>query len=236
MKVELTSLLSLLVWAGALVALALGIVTGDTLLILGAGGAIAMALLPVFYSKLSGIVIPDGLREGILVFCLAAFVAGEWGGLYKDDLVWDTTLHVVASAVLAMTGYALALLATAGAPPRTGLWILSLLAVGLASTVGAIWELFEATVDALFGTNAQRSGLPDTMGDIAANLVGAIYGAVAGQIALRTGRRLPLSGLLLAALRRNPVVFGAYPGVPFPRHEALRNTTDADPAMEHSTS
>lgn len=232
MKVKLASLLSLLVWAGALAALGLGIATGDRLLILGAGGAVSMALLPMFYSWISGIRMPVGLREGILVFCLAAFVAGEWGGLYQDDLVWDTTLHMVASAVLALTGYALALLPTAGAPPRTGLWILSLLAVGLSSTVGAVWELFEASVDALFGTNAQRSGLPDTMGDIAANLVGATYGAVAGQIALRSGRRLPLSGLLLAALRRNPVVFGAYPGAPFPR----RNMSVAGTTMERRTS
>lgn len=218
------SLLSLLVWAVAVGALGFGIATGDRLLILGAGGAAAMALLPVLYSWVSGILVPAGLRDGILAYCLAAFVAGEWGGLYQDDLVWDTSLHLLASAVLALTGYALALLPTAGAPPRTGLWILSILAVGLATTVGAVWELFEASVDALFGTNAQRTGLPDTMGDIAANLVGAAYGAVAGQVALQWGRKLPLSGLLLTALRQNPVVFGAYPGIPFPRRATTQMT------------
>ncbi|SFG66076.1 hypothetical protein SAMN04488020_103120 [Palleronia marisminoris] len=220
MKAKVTTLLSRLVWALALGALGFGIATGDRLLVLGAGGAVAMALLPVVYTWLSGILVPAGLRDGILVFCLAAFVGGEWGGLYQDDLVWDTSLHILAAAVLALTGYALALLPTAGAPPRTSLWVLSVLAVGLASTVGAAWELFEATVDALFGTNAQRSGLPDTMGDMAANLAGAIYGAMVGQLALRGRWRLPLSGLLLTALRQNPVVFGAYPGTPFPRHTA----------------
>lgn len=224
---ELRWLLSAMVWAAALIALGFGTATADRVLVLGSGGAIVMALLPVFYTRISGIQVPGALRDGILVYCLAAFVGGEWGGLYTDDLVWDTTLHLLASAVLTLTGYALALLPTAGAPPRTSLWVLSVLAVGLAATVGTVWELFEASVDALFGTNAQRSGLPDTMGDMAANLVGAVYGAMAGQLALRGHARLPLSGLLLAAVRQNPIVFGDFPGVPFPRHASSRGRADA---------
>ncbi|WP_198665169.1 hypothetical protein [Tropicimonas sp. IMCC34011] len=213
--------LRLAAWGLAAALTAIGLIRGDFLLAIAAAGAIAMGALGPLYTWISGIRLPKGLATGILVFCLACFVAGEWGGLYEVgpeaslSHVWDKGLHAIASAVLAVTGWALVLLLTAGGPPRMPLWIGSVLAVGLAALVGAGWELFEFTVDALFGTNAQRSGLPDTMGDVAANLAGATWGAVAVQIHLRTGARLPFAALLSEACAANPLIFPEWTGAPF---------------------
>ncbi|MCP1170599.1 hypothetical protein NHG85_19015, partial [Limimaricola sp. ASW11-118] len=96
--------------------------------------------------------------------------------------------------------------------PRTAGWILGLLGVGFAALVGACWELFEFSIDAIFGTNAQRSGLPDTMGDVAVNIMGASYGALAAQRRLWRGTRLPLSGLLVEFCARNEIIYGAWSG------------------------
>lgn len=188
---------------------------GDAVLTVGSGGAILLALVLPVYTRISGIAMPAGLVTGVLAFSLGAFVVGEWSGAYTWSWWWDIALHLLSAAVLALIGYALVLLATAGAPPRTGLWIGSILAAGFAALVGATWELMEFAIDAIFGTNAQRSGLPDTMGDMAANIVGASYGAVAGQLALGRGIRLPLSGLLLDFCGSNVLIYGDWPGVPF---------------------
>ncbi|WP_207208119.1 hypothetical protein [Salipiger sp. IMCC34102] len=210
-----SAIIAAIVWCAALGLAIGGVARGDVVLAVGALGAMVMALALPAYTRLSGIVMPAGLATGVLTFSLAAFVVGEWSGAYTWNWWWDIALHLVSAAVLALVGHALVLLVSAGAPPRTGLWIGSILAVGFAALVGAAWELMEFSIDAIFGTNAQRSGLRDTMGDVAANITGAIYGAVAGQLALKRGTRLPLSGLLLDFCNSNRLIYGAWPGVPF---------------------
>lgn len=210
--------LRLLVWGGAALMAGLGLIAGHPVVALGAAGAMALAALLPLYTWVSGIVMPRGLATGILVYCLCAFSLGEAAGFYAAIPVWDMALHFVASAVLALVGVALALLPTAGAAPRTAGWILGLLGVGFAALVGACWELFEFSIDAVFGTNAQRSGLPDTMGDTAVNIMGASYGALAALRRLWRGTRLPLSGLLVEFCARNPIIYGAWSGRRFPAH------------------
>lgn len=215
-----TTLPRSILWGGAGLIAAAGALSAQPLLTLAALGAMALALLLPLYTRVSGIVMPPGLSTGVLGFCLAAFVLGEAAGLYRDSAVWDLLLHALASAVLALAGVAMALLPTAGAPPRTAAWVLGVLAVGFAALVGAAWELFEFSIDQVFGTNAQRSGLPDTMGDVAANLAGAVYGAMAGIVRLSTGARWPLSGLLAEFCARNPIIYGDWRPRPFARPRA----------------
>jgi hypothetical protein len=47
-------------------------------------------------------------------------------------------------------------------------------------TVGAIWEVFEFTMDLFFGLNMQKSGLDDTMGDLIINAVGGLIASLTG--------------------------------------------------------
>ncbi|WP_235924181.1 hypothetical protein [Pseudoroseicyclus tamaricis] len=223
---------ALALWAVAVALVVLGLVTGQTVMWIGSAGAIALALLLPLYTRVSGIEMPPGLATGVLVFSLCAFVLGEHAGAYTTLGWWDIVLHLLASAVLALVGLALVLLNTEGAPPRTGLWIGAVLGVGFAALVGGAWELLEFSIDAIFGTNAQRSGLPDTMGDVLTNLAGATYGAVAGRLVLRRGLRLPLSGLLVAFCARNPVIYGAWPGVPFQKAGRQPAATTEAPLME----
>ncbi|WPY96136.1 hypothetical protein T8T21_16625 (plasmid) [Limimaricola variabilis] len=210
----------LILWGGTTALAAGAALAGRPLLALAALGAMALAGLLPLYTRVSGIHMPRGLASGVLLYCLAAFVAGEAVGLYQNSAVWDLALHVLSAMVLALAGLALALLPTAGAPPRTAAWVLGVLAVGFAALVGAAWELFEFSIDQIFGTNAQRSGLPDTMGDVAANLAGAVYGAIAGIARLSTGARWPLSGLLAEFCARNPVIYGDWRPRPFARPRA----------------
>ena len=176
-----------------------------------ATSTLILAALPRGFTAVSGLRFPPGFSTGVLVYTAAALLLGEMAGFYVRLPWWDLALHVVVAAVLAQAGWALALLLTAGGPPRTGLWIASILAVGFAMMVGAMWELLEFTIDLVFDTNAQRSGLVDSMTDLIADLAGGVLGAAAVQLRLGSGRRVPGSGLAIEWMRLNPIVYCAWP-------------------------
>ena len=46
--------------------------------------------------------------------------------------------------------------------------------------IGATWEIFEFTMDKLFGLSMQKSGLDDTMYDLIVDTFGALSAAAAG--------------------------------------------------------
>ena len=86
------------------------------------------------------------------------------------------------------------------APP----WALGLIAFCFALSIGALWEIFEFTMDQLFGLNMQKSGLIDTMWDLIVDTGGALFGASAGFLYLK-GRTTTLGGMIeeFVELNRN---------------------------------
>ncbi len=207
-------------WGGVAVIACWGALRGDWQLASVSAACMGLALLPKAYTAASDMVFPTGVCTGILIFNAAALLAGELGGLYTTSFWWDVGLHTTAGAVLAVMGMALGMTATGGArPAKVPLRVLAILAVGFAMMVGAMWELFEFSIDALFGTHAQRSGLPDTMGDELSNLIGAVVGAVAGHARIARGARWPLAGLLGRFMAANPALYPdleEHPGGPLP--------------------
>ncbi len=176
------------------------------------GSCVALAALLPIFTLISGLRFPRRLVVGVAVFTLGALLFGELANGYETFPWWDMALHVGSAAVLSVAGMGLALLPTAGAAPRTGIWVLAVLAFGFSMMVGAMWELMEFTLDQTFGTNTQDSGLIDTMTDIVANLVGAVFGAVASHLAVTRGTRVPPAALLLDFLDANPVIYGGWDG------------------------
>ena len=195
------------VWAGIAAVALWGAVRGDWTLALVALACIVLALMPKAFTAVSGLVFPTGFTTGILAFAAAALLLGELAGFYVSVPWWDVALHFVASSVLAIVGMGLAMTPTAGAPPRVAVWVLAVLAFGFSMMVGALWEAMEFSIDTLFGTNTQRSGLPDTMGDVAVNALGATIGAAAGHANIARGARWPLAGLLGRFMDLNPVLY-----------------------------
>lgn len=200
--------LRLVPWVAIAATVLWGALRGDWQLAFVAAACAGLALLPKAYTALTDIVFPAGLTTGILIFCAAALLGGELGGLYVSLWWWDIALHLASAAVLAVFGMALAMTATGGGRPRGEIWMLAICALAFAVMVGAMWELMEFSIDAIFGTNTQRSGLPDTMGDQAVNVLGATLGAIAGHAHVYQGARWPLAGLLGRFMDGNP---GLYP-------------------------
>lgn len=67
--------------------------------------------------------------------------------------------------------------------------MLVLMAFSYAVSIGAVWEVFEFSMDQFFGTNMQKDGLMDTRYDLIIDIIGAAFGATAGYIFLKSRRR-----------------------------------------------
>jgi len=57
---------------------------------------------------------------------------------------------------------------------------LAVLSFCFAVSIGAVWEIFEFSMDQFFGMNMQKSGLVDTMWDLMVDCLGALAGSLAG--------------------------------------------------------
>lgn len=152
--------------------------------------ALALTILPGQVASRVGLRLPPSFLAAIALFILATLYLGEVQDFYDRFWWWDLALHFGSAMGFGILGFLLVFMLFQGdryaAPP----WALGALSFCLAMTVGVLWEVFEYAMDTLFGFNMMKSGLPDTMGDLIVDAVGAALAALAGVIYLldRAGR------------------------------------------------
>ena len=192
-------------------------------------GVLALALLLPLFEGLSDLVFPIRLHVGIALFSAAAILVGEWLDVYEALAGWDVLLHALSAAVLSVLGMGLAMMATGGARPHAALWVLAVLAFGFSMMVGAMWELMEFGLDQGFGLGTQK-GAVDTMSDVAANAVGAVWGARAALLAAAHGRGPAPGNMMTEFMAANPVLFPLW--TPPRQREARRPLARQDRPLE----
>lgn len=152
--------------------------------------ALGLTLLPGLLASRVGLRLPSSFLAAIALFVLATLYLGEVHDFYNRFWWWDLALHFGSAMGFGILGFLLIFMLFQGdryaAPP----WALGLLSFCVALAVGALWEIFEYAMDTLFGFNMMKSGLPDTMGDLIVDAVGAALAAGAGVVFLlgRAGR------------------------------------------------
>lgn len=152
--------------------------------------ALALTVLPGRLARRVGLSLPPSFLAAIALFVLATLYLGEVYDFYNRFWWWDLVLHFGSAMGFGILGFLLIFMLFQGdryaAPP----WALGVLSFCVALAVGALWEIFEYAMDTLFGFNMMKSGLPDTMGDLIVDAVGAALAALAGVIYLlgRAGR------------------------------------------------
>eukprot|EP00798_Chlamydomonas_sp_ICE-L_P010996 gene10996-18992_t len=113
----------------------------------------------------------------IVVFIVASLIPGEVFDMYSRIWWWDHALHGLSAVLLGMIGFLFIYMLFDGdkfaAPPSA----IAFLAFTFALGIGAVWEIFEYTMDVVFGTNMQTSAV-DTMLDLIFDAIGAIIGAL----------------------------------------------------------
>jgi hypothetical protein len=173
MAVELAVLLVSGRWVHALIVLA----------------AMGLVTLPLLARDRLGLPLTPGFRIAAVLFFFAACVPGEVWGFYDRFAWWDLLMHLTSGFLLA--GFCFVLLAPAEG--RLAPALVAALAVAFALGGAAIWEVFEFTMDRLFGASMQRpmlgdpSGLTDTILDMVLDGVGALVAAGWGLHRLRQG-------------------------------------------------
>jgi len=73
--------------------------------------------------------------------------------------------------------------------------------------MGAVWEIFEFSMDQLLGANMQKNGLTDTMWDLIVNGGGAIIASTVGYIYIKTGQIPIFNNLINKFIKNNPKLF-----------------------------
>jgi uncharacterized membrane protein YjdF len=91
---------------------------------------------------------------------------------------------------------------------------LALFAFCFSQAIGAVWEIFEFSMDQTFGMTMQKpmlgdpSGLTDTMWDLIVNAIGALIVSLAGWRYLVRARASYVDSWAKRFIERNPQFFG----------------------------
>jgi len=154
-----------------------------------------LTLVPVLGQGWLGVNLPSGFVAAVVFFITGTLFLGEVGDFYERFWWWDVLLHSGSAVGFGMIGTLIVLLLVKGDRVAVPPAIAALLAFSFAVSIGAIWEIFEFSMDQIFGTNMQKSGLVDTMADLIVDCAGGAIGAAAGYGFLK-GRNRGLSATI----------------------------------------
>ncbi len=174
-----------LIWSLLFLAAISAVVIGRWSLLFVSLATVTLTLIPVLSHNWTGVRLPSGFIAAVTLFITATIFLGEAFDFYERLWWWDLAMHTGSAIGFGMIGTVLVMLLVNGnklaLSPRLG----ALFAFCFAITIGALWEIFEFSMDQLFGLNMQKSGLRDTMGDLMVDVLGASIGATAGYYYLR---------------------------------------------------
>ena len=156
-------------------------------------GLLVMAL-PSVVNRRWSVPIPRRIYIMYYIFLYCAIFLGEVFDFYYVLPHWDIILHGFSGMMLSALGFILVDMLNRSADVRVSLspFFESMFAFCFALALGAIWEIYEFSFDALLGLNMQkalteegvalmgREALRDTMEDIIVDAVAALAVAIAG--------------------------------------------------------
>ncbi|MDG2091403.1 MAG: hypothetical protein P8J61_09985 [Gammaproteobacteria bacterium] len=141
-----------------------------------------ITILPVVLRNKFTVKIPHGFETLTVLFVFMSLFLGEVQSYYTIFWWWDLVLHSGSAFIMGVLGFLLVYVLNEKKEIELNLNrnFVALFAFMLAVGIGALWEVFEFTVDQLFGLNMQKSGLVDTMWDLIVNVFGALIISVLG--------------------------------------------------------
>ncbi len=159
--------------------------------------------------------IPPEFQVLAVGFVFASLFLGEVRSFYVRFWWWDIALHTSSGLLLGILGFLLVYVLNEN--ERVDLHMqprfVAFFAFAFAVAVGAIWEIFEFTMDRLLGLNMQKpmlgdpSGLTDTMWDLVVDTLGAAAISLFGWWYMARGRASFLERWIQRFVTMNPRLF-----------------------------
>lgn len=151
-------------------------------------------MLPSFIEHRFKIEVPNMMIILYYVFLYCAIYLGEVRSFYYIVPHWDSILHSFSGAMLAVLGFMLVEILNESKSINVHLspFFISLFAFSFALMVGALWEIYEFSFDAILGLNMQKTitsqgvtlvgkaALMDTMKDLILDAGSALGIAILG--------------------------------------------------------
>ena len=180
------------------------------------GAILVVTVLPLLLGRRFAVFIPPEIEVLAVVFVFASLFLGEVRGYYARFWWWDVALHTASGFLLGILGFLLVYVMNEKEEIDFHMKpaFVALFAFMFAVGMGALWEIFEFSMDQLFGMDMQKamlgdpSGLTDTMWDLIVDTVGAAVIAVLGFGWLsRAGTDSFLERWIHAFVEANPRLF-----------------------------
>lgn len=174
----------LLIWAFLVFELVSSLISERWSVAFVALATLGLTIAPRLLAERLELRLPVPFVVAIVAFVFATLFLGEVLDFYNRYWWWDVVLHGASAITFGMVGFLFVFYLFEGdryaAPP----WALALIAFCIAVMIGVVWEIFEYTMDQVFGMNMQKSGLQDTMWDLIVDVIGGALGASSGWLYL----------------------------------------------------
>jgi hypothetical protein len=152
---------------------------------------LCITFLPILLGQRFEVKIPHEFESLTVVFVYMSLFLGEVQGYYLRFWWWDIVLHIGSGFLLGILGFLLVYVLNEKEDIELDLrpGFIAFFAFVFAMGMGAIWEIFEFSMDQFFGTTMQKSGLEDTMWDLIVDGIGALFISLLGWGFLKTNNR-----------------------------------------------
>lgn len=177
---------------------------------------IVITLIPLLLGKRFRVFIPPEFECLATFFIFGTLFLGEVKGYYLRFWWWDLVLHTASGVLLGIVGFLLVYVLNEKEDIQVHMspGFVALFAFLFGVGIGALWEIFEFSMDRFFGLTMQKpmwndpSGLTDTMWDLIVDSVGAIVISVLGYSYLKTaGKKSFLEKWIASFIESNPNFF-----------------------------
>jgi uncharacterized membrane protein YjdF len=168
-----------------IIAAILAIFNGRWSTLFASVGTLCLTLVPQALASKARFRLPLQFEMAITVFLFATLFLGENDNYYYRFAWWDVVLHGGSAFAFGFAGFLILYLLVIRGKLQASPFLIAIFSFTFALAIGAMWEIFEFTMDTNFGTNMQKSGLRDTMGDLIVDASAAAIASAIGYFNLR---------------------------------------------------
>jgi hypothetical protein len=201
---KISAVVNLFLRLALVVAALLGTFSQNWSLVFASIATLVLTYLPQFLANQVDVRLPLQFELAITVFLYATLFLGEVDNYYEKFWWWDSVLHTSSAFAFGFFGFLILYLLFARDKLKASPFVIAFFSFAFGLAIGALWEIFEFSMDLFFGTNMQKSGLRDTMGDLIVDALGSGVASITGYIYLKYKIYDPFDALIQWFLQENP--------------------------------